>query len=550
MKRENEVKLRRFRLGHQRLPGRRRKVISVALISLTVFASSFLLVDTHAQRPATQKLPPAEKVVERYLKAIGGKKRAATVTDATYDWRIQLNDQTIGTAQTRIKPPASFRSEMTFGNGQIVSATNASSAWASGLDGQSRTLTGPEALVAKLQGLLDASHLVDYKKANVLARTVSVYGAASEPVNVVEFSTRNGARLRYAFSAATNLLVQITDETRKTVTRLDEYRSEQGVLEPHRLSVNIGGSGELIFLLQRVNYNTGLSATVFDSPRATETLDVPALLRDVAKNQDEVEKRVTEYAFTQKETDREINGKGEIKKETVKVYEIFPVANREPIQKLISENGVPLSAERAAKEEKRVQEEFLRAERDREKDAQREQHRRAELARKRKNSRTGEEGDDDPEISQFLLACEFVSPRREKVGNRDAIVFDFRPRAGFHPSTRAEALIAKLVGAVWIDPLDKQVMRLEARLAEGFKMAGGLLLSLRPGAAFVMEQTRMAEGVWLPRFAQINLSVKVLLFGGGDFNKTIEWSDYRHFQGDVGDYKLDAPKPEENKKPE
>ena len=95
---------------------------------------------------------------------------------------------------------------------------------------------------------------------------------------------------------------------------------------------------------------------------------------------------------------------------------------------------------------------------------------------------------------------------------------------------------------VWIDPADKQVMRLEARLAEGFKMAGGLLVNLRPGAAFVMEQTRMAEGVWLPRLAQINLSVKVLLFGGGDYNQTIEWSDYKHFSGDVGDYKLDAPK--------
>jgi hypothetical protein len=44
--------------------------------------------------------------------------------------------------------------------------------------------------------------------------------------------------------------------------------------------------------------------------------------------------------------------------------------------------------------------------------------------------------------------------------------------------------------------------------------------------------------------AQINLSVKVLLFGGGDYNKTIEWSDYKHFAGDVGDYKLDAPKTE------
>jgi hypothetical protein len=57
----------------------------------------------------------------------------------------------------------------------------------------------------------------------------------------------------------------------------------------------------------------------------------------VGKNQDEVEKRVTEYAFTQKETDRELSDKGELKKETVKIYEVYPVPNREPVQKLISE---------------------------------------------------------------------------------------------------------------------------------------------------------------------------------------------------------------------
>ncbi len=58
----------------------------------------------------------------------------------------------------------------------------------------------------------------------------------------------------------------------------------------------------------------------------------------------------------------------------------------------------------------------------------------------------------------------------------------------------------------------------------------------------MMEQTRVAEGLWLPRLAQMNLSVKVLLFGGGDFNKTIEWSDYKHFGSDVKDFKLDTPK--------
>ena len=488
-----------------------------------------------------QKLPSPEKIVEKYLKTVGGKKRLAAIRDTTFDWTIQLNDQTIGVAKTQSAAPASARSEMTFGNGQIISAANASSAWSRGLDGELRTLTGSEAGAAKLQALLDAGHLIGFKKSNVVARVISIGDLTSEPAFKVEFSTRAGAKTVYYFSRGTGLITRIDDQARKTTTRFSEYRAEAGVLQPHRVTIDLHGSGQLTLLLSQVTYNAAISDSVFDPPRTAESLDVPALLREVGRNQDQVEKRFSEYSLLQKETDREINNRGEVKKETVKTFEVFPIANRAPILKLISENGAPLSGERAAKEEKRVEDEFLRAERDRDKNEQQEQRRRAERQRK-KAARGKAEEDDEFEISQFLKVCEFVSPRHERLRDRDAIVFDFRSRPGFKPSNRQEDLISKLVGVVWIDPADKQVMRLEARLAEGFKMAGGLLLSLRPGAALVMEQTRMEEGIWLPRLAQINLSVKVLLFAGGEVNKTIEWSDYKHYKGDVGGYKLDAPK--------
>ena len=501
---------------------------------------------------SSRKLPSAERVVDDYLKAIGGKNRVLTIHDAAYQWTLELNGQTMGTAKTQTKVPSSLRTEMTFGNGQLISAASASSAWETGLDGVLHTLTGPEAAAARLQAVLQANHLSNYKKLNVLARVVSVSDLNAEPTYIVEFSTRNGARLRYWFSAANKLLVKIEDEARKTTARFSDYRRDAVTdpMEPHRIAFSTGGAGELMFRLERASYNQSPADSTFDPPRGNETLDVPALLREVERNQDEVEKRVSEYAFMQKETDREISDKGELKKETAKVFEVFPVAHREPIMKLISENGVALSGEKAAKEEKRVQEEFLKAERDQGKNDEKAERRKVE--RQRKQAEREQKGQDaDPELSQFLKVCEFVSPRRELFRDRNAIVFDFRPRAGFKPTNRQESLISKLVGVVWIDPVDKQIMRLEAKLAEGFKMAGGLVLSLRPGAAFVMEQTRMVEGIWLPRLAQINLSVKVLLFGGGDFNKTIEWSDYKHFKGDVGDYKLDAPKPPEvpNKKP-
>jgi len=494
-----------------------------------------------------KKLPAAEKIIDSYLKALGGRKRAATIHDATYEWQILLKDQPLGIAKTLRKFPSSVRTELIFGNGQIVSAANPRSAWTNGLDGKPHTLTDSEAAAARLQAVLDASHLLDLKKSSVLSRVISL--KADGPAYVVEFSLRSGARLRYLFSPTTKLLLSIEDDARKTTTRFEDYRSAGNILEPHRVIIDNGGQGSLTFLLQRASYNTGIAESVFDPPRSAETLDVEALLRDVSQNQEQLEQRFTEYSFVQKQTEREINSKGELKKETVKVYEVFPIPHREPVLKLLSENGIALAGERAAKEQKRVEEELAKAERDQDKDAQKVEKRRAE--RQRKRDAKGNESDDDLDVSAFLRVCEFVSPRREGFRDRDAVVFDFRPRAGFKSSNRQEDLISKLVGVIWIDPADKQVMRLEARLAEGFKMGGGLLVNLRPGAAFVVEQTRMVEGVWLPRLAQINLSVKVLLFGGGDYNQTIEWSDYKHFSGSVGDYKLEAPKAERpaDKKP-
>jgi hypothetical protein len=487
-----------------------------------------------------QKLPSADKVVEKYWKAIGGKKRVSQVRDAAFEYTIYLNDEEMGIAKAQTSTPASSRSEMTFGNGQIIAAANASSAWVKGLDGELRTLTGAEGGSAKLQALLEAGHFIDYKKSNVAARVVPFADASSQQVFAVEFSTRGGARLVYYFSRSSGLITKISDNARKTTTHFSDYRPVEGLLQPHKLDLELDGTGRLTLMLQKVAYNTGVAASLFYAPNAVEVVNVVELLRQVGRNQDELEQRFSEYSFLQKETDREINSKGEIKKETVKVSEVFPIANREPVVKLISENGVPLSPERAAKEEKRVLEEFEKAERDRDKDAQRQQRIRAERAKKR--AKSGSQDDSDVEISQFLRVCEFVSPRRERFRDREAVVFDFRPKPGFKPSNREEDLISKLVGVVWIDPVDKQVMRLEARLAEGFKIAGGLAFSLRPGASVVMEQTRMNEGIWLPRLAQVNLSMKILLFGGGDLNKTFEWSDYKHFSGDVRDYKLDAPK--------
>jgi len=294
-----------------------------------------------------------------------------------------------------------------------------------------------------------------------------------------------------------------------------------------------------------VRRNTNLSETTFEPPRASE-VDVAILLREVARNQTIVDERVRQYSFKQKQTERTLNSRGEVTKETVRIYEVFPLPGRHPAFKLLSENGVPLSDERRAREEKRVTEELEEAERDREKDKRKRDARENKRAQRAANSDAKTQGDDEEDARQFtgilLRACELVAPRRERFRDRDAVVFDFRPRAGFRPANRVESLVGKLGGIVWIDPVDKQVMRFEARLTEGFKIGGGLFASVRPGTGLVVEQIRLPDGVWLPRLAQFNASVRILLLGGGDYNVTQEWSDYRRFNVEAGDAILNTPK--------
>jgi hypothetical protein len=266
------------------------------------------------------------------------------------------------------------------------------------------------------------------------------------------------------------------------------------------------------------------------------------MLKEIDRNQDQIDERVGDYTYTEKRTERKINDRGEVTDETVKLFEVYPLPGRNDVRRLISEDGVMLSPERAVKEEKRVNDEMEKAQRERART--KEKHERAIQKGKKEKDDESELG-----IADFLRAAELVSPRNERLRDRYAIVFDFRPRAGYKPKTSVESIISKLAGVMWIDPLDKQVIRLEARLIDSYKMGGGLLASIRPGTALVFEQKRMEDGVWLPVYAQVNITARVLLFKGINMNVVQEFSNYQRFNSNVDDYKLTLPNPKTKASP-
>ena len=80
----------------------KRKVLPLCSIVLLMLACCIPLA-AQSKSSVSPKLPAADKVIDNYLKAIGGKKRALAVRDATSEWTIRLQDQVQGTARLQLK---------------------------------------------------------------------------------------------------------------------------------------------------------------------------------------------------------------------------------------------------------------------------------------------------------------------------------------------------------------------------------------------------------------------------------------------------------------
>lgn len=541
----------------------RRPRARAAFTSSVLFGLPLLLVgvlalapDAGARQPPAaraeakaRKLPSPEKIVRDYLKAAGGRKRLGALRDAVYEWEVEGATGGATLRRVSLKAPASRRVEVSAGAdggaapvSASVSAANARTAWRETRGSAVETLTGTEAQTNKLLAVLEGGRLVGYEKSKVMARTSGAGQVGGEQAYAVEFSTRDGGRALYWFGAASKMLLRVENPASGEAVSMSDFRPVEGVMTAHRLTEESGGKASATYVLRGVRYDTGLADALFE-PRADAALDVAALLRELTGNQEELDRRINDYTYTRRVTERELNDRGELKKEKTSVYEVYPIAGWGRVLKLVSENGVALAPERAAKEERRVAEELEKAEREapkREAERRRKQAERAAKAKERGGDGTDEEDDDDNiGIGTFLRAAELVSPRRERFRERETVVFDFRPRQGFRARTRGESIVSKLAGTIWIDPNERQVMRLEARFVDGFKVGGGLA-AVKSGSAFVFEQTRLEDGVWLPRFTQVNVSVR-LLFVGKSVNETHEFSDYKRFSTGTGDDRLDAP---------
>ncbi len=240
--------------------------------------------------------------------------------------------------------------------------------------------------------------------------------------------------------------------------------------------------------------------------------DPVELVRRLKANQKQLEERRKDYVCDFTEETRTLDSKGMAKKTETKGYELF-FDSGYPIARQVSKEGKMLAEHEAQKEGRRVDEEIKK---DR------------ELAEK--HARDNDENSDEVRVDQILHATVIKNGRYETYRGREVLVYDFEPNPQFKPHTRAESLANKLGGTVWIDAQDVEVARLEARLVDNYRVAGGLLGSVKTGSDLIVEQERVNGEVWLPSFLDFSLDARIMLVKSVHERIIDHFSSYRKFR--------------------
>ena len=439
---------------------------------------------------------------------------------------------------------------------EVSAGYNGKSAWMRDSRDGLRTLTGAASRDFQTEARYRNARWLDYKKEKSKLALGGQAQINGKPANTVVLTTPKNVKIKMYFDAASGLLVR-EEAPAGEITRVFDYsdfRPVGNLMEPHAITITEGDERYEIALEQTV-HNPQLERAAFEFPKiSNEPLpDIPALLNEVGKNEDEIDRLLENYTYTQVVTNRELGSNGQMKVKDSETFELtFYKGSR--IRRMVAKNGKPLPPKEEADAQKDVEKRIREIEK-KEAEKERKEREAAQKASKIPDGKNPDgknpdgDGAADPDderkdrisIADVLRASRLTNPRRERFRSRDVIVFDFEPLPGYKPRKNYEKLFGKMAGALWIDPVDKQVARVEARLVQAFKIGGGMLASLKEGSNFTVEQERVNQEIWLPTRAEITLGARVLLVKGLNINQTITYGDYKRFSVEAEKEKLKVP---------
>jgi hypothetical protein len=290
--------------------------------------------------------------------------------------------------------------------------------------------------------------------------------------------------------------------------------------------------------------------------------EVAKLISECGAHTTQMTRRLYNYTFNETDTEYVIDKQGRIKSEQSKVFEVYPIAIGNWgrwIYVQVSENGVPLSPERIARERDHA----ARQTNELEQKSSMGQASQATTSNKPRFSSNGIRVEKHGGLSRtiwfinptdFLVSHDFFAPQRVSFGGREAILLTFRLRPGYvfdktnvpYPDGVEDygRAMSQLGGRIWIDALDKVIVRLEAKPSREMSEPGATPNATPDANAAVwFELTRLPNGTWVPSVSSYNSYGREDVFWKTPISRSRKYSDFKLFKTTADVEKIE-PAPE------
>jgi hypothetical protein len=241
------------------------------------------------------------------------------------------------------------------------------------------------------------------------------------------------------------------------------------------------------------------------------------LIRKAADNDMENDKKLRDYLYTERDEQRNLNGKGEVKSTETKTYEVMEIYG-EQTQKLVAKDDKPLSEKEAQKEDEKIQKII-----DKRKDES------AEDREKRLKKEEKDQEESRKFVAEAADAYNFKFIGHEVIEGRDNYVIDADPKPGYEPKMKDAKILTKFRGRLWIDIDSQQVKKVDAECID--TVSWGLFIArIHKGSRMTIVQTRVNDEVWLPQQLSVKLDARVALMK--EFNVDFDqvYSNYKKFR--------------------
>jgi hypothetical protein len=237
------------------------------------------------------------------------------------------------------------------------------------------------------------------------------------------------------------------------------------------------------------------------------------------------EERQSGYMFIERRTEQKLDGSGQAKEESRKVFEVYPgLPGEDRYRRLIEEGGKPVPQDKLARQDRERQKEVeayarkvsTSAERQRE-TQQREKERRQYSAA----------------VDDLFRIYDMHVVRRESIEGHDTILATLVPKDGVKPLTDDGKIMRHFKARAWISESDYELVRAEIEAIDDLSFGLGLLARVHKGTVATFQRRKVNNEIWLPEQVTWTASARLLLLKRLRLRGVSEFSGYRKFSVDT-----------------